>query len=601
MSVTTYLFIFALIYEIENSVNVHQDITGASIIIDHINAQTKLSEALLDNKECKKTFKGVNYMGTKSQTTHGDQCQMWSSQHPNRHGIGRYDHDFPENNVTLAKNYCRNVGKRKYGPWCYTTTPGRRRGYCSIPLCSEHAECKRDRQGKKYMGKISQTVNGQICLPWTLFANKYNDIDFPDTNIAEAYNYCRNPNKYPDDNGPWCIYTDNEGYNRTLNCDIPYCSSMMINHTECKTTVKGIDYTGTTSETIHGDQCQMWSSQYPNRHSVGIYNHEFPENNVTLAKNYCRNLNNNKLGPWCYTMNPDRRAEYCLIPMCSEPTKGTYPECMNDRRGIEYRGKINVTMSGNRCLPWNSKNKYKDADLPDNNTHEALNYCRNPDNKKLGPLCYTENIMNPNKSTISHCGIPICGIPSEMNEVYIKRKFKTVVKTMLWDTANVLIAGVFPGLMLLGLVSNTLCIAVFTRPSLIESTTAFLLITLAIVDFLSLIMGAFPKWLQKISGLYMDAYNDITCKVYTYLYCVVMTSPGWIILVVTFEQYMAIAKPHKVKDMCTKMKTGLSLLVISTCLFLLNIPVLFDVRFSSIIIFERNEISFLCTCSMWTF
>ena len=45
---------------------------------------------------------------------------------------------------------------------------------------------------------------------------------------------------------------------------------------------------------------------------VGVYNHEFTENNVTAAKNYCRHVDG--WGPWCYTTNTGLKKQECLIP-----------------------------------------------------------------------------------------------------------------------------------------------------------------------------------------------------------------------------------------------------------------------------------------------
>ena len=67
----------------------------------------------------------------------------------------------------------------------------------------------------------------------------------------------------------------------------------------------GLNYTGTVSKTILGDQCQPWIDQHPHQYNTGTHNHEFPENNVTQANNYCRNVDNDEHGPWCYTMNPE--------------------------------------------------------------------------------------------------------------------------------------------------------------------------------------------------------------------------------------------------------------------------------------------------------
>lgn len=37
-----------------------------------------------------------------------------------------------------------------------------------------------------------------------------------------------------------------------------------------------------------------------------------------LRENFCRNPNNDPGGPWCYTTDPNVRAEECGIPLCSE-------------------------------------------------------------------------------------------------------------------------------------------------------------------------------------------------------------------------------------------------------------------------------------------
>lgn len=47
-----------------------------------------------------------------------------------------------------------------------------------------------------------------------------------------------------------------------------------------------------------------------------FYPDRYPGND--LRENFCRNPNNDPGGPWCYTMDPNVRAEECGIPQCSE-------------------------------------------------------------------------------------------------------------------------------------------------------------------------------------------------------------------------------------------------------------------------------------------
>lgn len=39
-----------------------------------------------------------------------------------------------------------------------------------------------------------------------------------------------------------------------------------------------------------------------------------------LELNYCRNPDGDRIGPWCYTTDPERRYESCNIPQCKDGT-----------------------------------------------------------------------------------------------------------------------------------------------------------------------------------------------------------------------------------------------------------------------------------------
>lgn len=61
-----------------------------------------------------------------------------------------------------------------------------------------------------------------------------------------------------------------------------------------------------------------------------------------LRENFCRNPNNDPGGPWCYTTDPNVRAEECGIPQCSEGK--THPhDLWNNSGGLTFNLQCSCT------------------------------------------------------------------------------------------------------------------------------------------------------------------------------------------------------------------------------------------------------------------
>jgi len=88
--------------------------------------------------------------------------------------------------------------------------------------------------------------------------------------------------------------------------------------------IDGNDYIGTINRTQSGLACQAWSSQHPHPHAIHINISAFPDKveKVSEIYNYCRSLKllaveKGKVEvPWCYTMNPAVRWQYCDVSSC---------------------------------------------------------------------------------------------------------------------------------------------------------------------------------------------------------------------------------------------------------------------------------------------
>ena len=93
--------------------------------------------------------------------------------------------------------------------------------------------------------------------------------------------------------------------------------SVHENMTECKKDKVGRDYKGSLSRTKSGEECQRWDSQVPHKHGQVS----------GVEGNFCRNPDGEPEGPWCYTMSPSKRWEYCNVPSCGKDGEPEGPWC----------------------------------------------------------------------------------------------------------------------------------------------------------------------------------------------------------------------------------------------------------------------------------
>uniref|UniRef100_A0A3B4UM85 Hepatocyte growth factor n=1 Tax=Seriola dumerili TaxID=41447 RepID=A0A3B4UM85_SERDU len=242
---------------------------------------------------------GEDYRGPMDHTESGKECQRWDLDEPHKHLY--HPKRYPDKG--LDDNYCRNPDGR-HRPWCFTTDPNKPWEYCNIKVCGENAcinlvetpECYKGR-GEGYRGIVDVTPTGLTCQRW--------DSQYPHnhTFLPQAYlckdlreNYCRNPDGQE---FPWCFTTDPRV--RTMFCtNIPQC--------DCYESF-GENYQGEQSRTRSNLPCAPWTD-HSNRSARWI------RTNTDLKRNYCRNPDKDKHGPWCYTNNSAIPWDYCTVKPC---------------------------------------------------------------------------------------------------------------------------------------------------------------------------------------------------------------------------------------------------------------------------------------------
>uniref|UniRef100_A0A8D2ZJ23 Hepatocyte growth factor a n=1 Tax=Scophthalmus maximus TaxID=52904 RepID=A0A8D2ZJ23_SCOMX len=248
---------------------------------------------------------GEDYRGKMDHTESGKECQRWDSARPHKHLFQYRDKD-------LKDNYCRNPDNRPR-PWCYTMDPKTPWEYCNITVCESDSSEDTDvnattscvqGKGTDYRGTMNVTPEGVTCQRWdSQFPHNHSFLpqNFKCKDLRE--NYCRNPDGA---DYPWCFTSDPN--QRRANCThIPRCDAEATQKTECYEG-NGEAYRGTLSTTRSGIPCADWS------HHINSGDTHSTVSHVGLEKNYCRNPDRDKHGPWCYT-NPNNRLawDYCKL------------------------------------------------------------------------------------------------------------------------------------------------------------------------------------------------------------------------------------------------------------------------------------------------
>ena len=84
------------------------------------------------------------------------------------------------------------------------------------------------------------------------------------------------------------------------------------------------DYLGKISHTDGGKLCQRWNSQSPHTHGF-----------VDSEEDYCRNPEKKgqpdpEDGVWCYTLDKNKRWDFCPVRRCSSCDTGYLDTCCRE-------------------------------------------------------------------------------------------------------------------------------------------------------------------------------------------------------------------------------------------------------------------------------
>eukprot|EP00118_Oscarella_pearsei_P008321 m.42197 g.42197 ORF g.42197 m.42197 type:complete len:1111 (+) comp33335_c0_seq5:116-3448(+) len=163
-----------------------------------------------------------------------------------------------------------------------------------------------------------------------------------------AWNNCSSS---PEKNGgeaPECI-DDMQVFMMKNGASLPRNATVNASDLCYDTRKSGVSYRGTFNMTEGNRRCAPWNASHPHSHEF-ISQALYPE----LADNYCRNPGKRGERPWCYTMDPNVRWEYCNVTKCvytpapSSPVPPLTPGAI-DEEGISP-ALIGAIAGGFTCL-----------------------------------------------------------------------------------------------------------------------------------------------------------------------------------------------------------------------------------------------------------
>ncbi|KAK3930168.1 Plasminogen [Frankliniella fusca] len=178
--------------------------------------------------ECHRPGSTAPYAGSEWTTATGLPCLPWSAPDLTLPEDLRDDALFPDGSREAALDRCRNVGMAT--PFCFAAPPPGPDGDgvpapwpCAVRECRA-AHCRLAGTANDYMGARNVSRAGRACEPWAVAAppSLSNGSLYPEQDVKEASNFCRNPSRSVA--GAWCFTADTTNSTAADLCDIRDCA-----------------------------------------------------------------------------------------------------------------------------------------------------------------------------------------------------------------------------------------------------------------------------------------------------------------------------------------------------------------------------------------
>ena len=137
-----------------------------------------------------------------------------------------------------------------------------------------------------------------------------------------------------------------------------------------------------------------------------------------------------------------------------------------------------------------------------------------------------------------------------MNETNVTDNFSAGI-SMVYPPAALIWKIFCPILIMVGTISNTLTLIVFSRPNMRSNNTVFYMIILAIGDLLVLTVGLSRTWIKYTFDYDIRSYSEFVCKGHSYFVHLLLHFTTYTLVAVTIDRCVCVCSPFKSKRMST--------------------------------------------------
>jgi len=98
-----------------------------------------------------------------------------------------------------------------------------------------------------------------------------------------------------------------------------------------------------------------------------------------------------------------------------------------------------------------------------------------------------------------------------------------------------------------GVLTNIVCIVVFSRPNFKKTNMGIYYINLSVWNIIYLLFYMLVIDSHNAYNIDIQLLSEIVCKLSVFLQNVIRQIPPWIEVYLTFDRYLAVCHPHKLK------------------------------------------------------